>query len=173
MIFNNNRNVSKKLDEVEEKTRDAFSTVKKEIDLITEELDDHREVINQHDEELKEIYSLLDKIKDIQEEHSLILGNSHFSGLDMALSNIERRILLTLYTSEFLLTIEELAKRLKLSEKVVSEFIDELKEKGIPILKQKSLDNKIYLYLDQKFKDLQAKKNFLKLNDSLTKQLLR
>ncbi|MEM4260219.1 MAG: HTH domain-containing protein [Candidatus Woesearchaeota archaeon] len=173
MLIFNNRNLTKKIDDIDERIRNAFSSVKKDIDLMTEELDDHRDVINQHDEEIKEILSLLEKIKDTQEEHSLILGNTHFSGLDMALSNIERRILLSLYTSEFLLTIEELAKKLRLSEKVVTEFIDDLKEKGIPILKQKSLDNKVYLFLDQKFKDLQAKKNFLKLNDSLTKQLLK
>jgi biotin operon repressor len=173
LIFKKYNTLSKKIDELDNRTNLAFSKVKNDVDLITEELDDHREGINQHDEEIKEIYSLLEKLKDVQEEHSLILGNSHFSGLDMALTNIERRILLTLYTSEFLLTTEDLAKKLRLSEKVVSEFIDDLKEKGIPILRQKSLDNKIYLYLDQKFKDLQAKKNFLKLNDSLTKQLLR
>jgi biotin operon repressor len=173
VLFGKKKEIGTKINELDERAKQSFATVKKDLDIISEELDDHREVINQHDDEIRDMYVLLEKLKDQVEEHTLMLGNTHFLNLDVALTNMERRIMLVLYTSEYLLTLEDISKRLKLSEKVIQDFMDDLKEKGIPIHRQNSLDNKIYYYLDQRFKDLQTKKNFLKFNDSLNKQILQ
>lgn len=155
---------------VDKKLKQAFQKIKNEFSTVKDELDDHREAINQHDQELKEIYLLVEKMMEKQEEQQLILGNTHFFDVDVDLTAVERRILMLLYTTDYLLSLKDISVKLGVAVTVVEQFMDSLLTKGIPLLKQKSLDDKTYIQLDPKFKEMQAKKNILKMNKAYAQQ---
>jgi hypothetical protein len=140
---------------------------------LSQELDDHRESINQHEEELKELHALVEKLKENQEEHRLMLGNTHFFNTDLDLSYDEKRILMVLYASDFLLSAEDLAKKVSMDSYLITGYLEDLSLKGIPILKQKSLNNELFYTLDARFKALQAKQNLFKVNAVFNQRLLQ
>ncbi|RJQ16967.1 HTH domain-containing protein [Candidatus Woesearchaeota archaeon] len=139
---------------------------------VLRELDDYRELLNQHDEELKELYAMMDKFQEHQEELSMVLGNSHFFHLNVPLSVLEKKILMLLYASDFLLSASDVAHKLNLSEALVITYIEDLINKGIPVLKQQSLKSIVYYTLDSNFKRVQAKQNVLNSNPAYAQAVL-
>ena len=140
---------------------------------LSEELDDHRESLNQHDEELKELYSTVEKLKESLEEHKIMLGNTSFFGPELNLSFDEKRILLILYANDCLLNAKDIARKLRMEYYIVDDLLDDLGLKGIPIIKQKSLHNEMFYSLHQKFKDLQAKENVLRITSAVSQRMLQ
>lgn len=143
----------------------AFQKIKNEFSGIKEELDDHREAINQHDQELKEVYLLVEKMMERQEEQDMLTGARQQLHVDIALTTMERRLLLILYTSDYLLSLSDLADRLGAAQPVVEQLLEELTAKGVSLLRQTSLDQRVYIQLDPKFRAMQAKKNLFRLHN--------
>lgn len=139
---------------------------------LVAELNDYRETINQHEEELRELYAVLENLKDRQDEQQLLMGNTRLLGMNLDLSNLERRILILLYSSDLLLTARDIAVRIKIPEPMVIDYLETLSQKGIPLLKQQSLNNQIYYALDSRFKTMQAKQNFLRINPVYSRMLM-
>lgn len=136
------------------------------------ELDDYRESINQHDEEIKELYETIEKLKEELEEHKMMLGNKPFFNSKLNLTYDEKRILLVLYASDFLLSKADIAKKLNIDPCLVDGYFDDLLLKGIPIIRQKSLNNEIFHSLDPKFKELQAKQNILQVTSLFSQRII-
>ena len=83
-------------------------------------------------------------------------------------------IFLTLYTLEQereSVTYSKIAKFLCIPSSLVQNYIINLIEKGIPIYK-KYLDKEVYLRLSPQFRELQAKKNLVKINESVSKKIV-
>lgn len=90
---------------------------------------------------------------------------------NVELTHREQEVFVVLYAAQEKITAKEIAKKLGFTDEMVNRYVYNLISKGIPILKQFSKDN-MYLYMELKFKELQARKNILKIDESISKQLL-
>ena len=148
---------------------------------INEDLEEHLFSINENTSEIQQTssyaYELDNKISKLNEridEIYLILSKMTgkkinktpaFEDID-PLTEKEKLVFLNLYTEEKPITYLDLAKKMNMSIESTREYILNLIEKGIPI--QKTFKNtRPYIYLDFKFKNLQAKKNILKIEQKI------
>ena len=165
---------SSSLKSVNEIIKSAFSQ-------IYDEFEDHLHAINENTTEKQENYAYLCELDNkiaklnerIDEIHSILskltgrktLKKPAFEDID-PLTTMEKSIFLNLYTEEKPMSFAELAKKMNVSIPLIREYITHLLEKGVPI--QKTYRNTIpYIFLDPRFKNLQAKKNILKIEQRI------
>ena len=65
-------------------------------------------------------------------------------------------------------TYSELARRLCLTENLVMNYVTNLIEKGVPLVK-KYQNNTVHIKLDSEFREAQAKLNLVKVHESLNR----
>lgn len=148
---------------------------------IYEEFQEHLEAINENSTEIQSNYAYLCELdnkiaklnKKIEEIH-LILSKMtgkklrkmpNFDNID-PLTEIEKNVFLNLYTEEKPITYQGLAKKMNMPIPLAREYVLSLLEKGIPIQKV-YIKTRPYVMLDKKFKNLQAKKNILKIEQKI------
>jgi len=155
---------------------------KAEESNLKDELDEHLTSINQNTNEIQtnyeylcELDSKIEKLKERIDEVSMFLGLSrskqHYK--ISPLTKNEKEVFLVLYTKgeeKDYLTYKEIARSIALSKELVMNYITNLIEKGIPIIK-KYADNKVYIKLDPNFKSLQAKENLVKIDEVISSKL--
>lgn len=164
-----------------------ISQIKKELDVlftgIREEFDDHLESINNNTSEIEANYEYLcrlDMKMDKLNERLEMLENSisRLTGVTVGqpeqnktydLSEEEKDVFLVLYTMDKPVAYVDIAKRLRISEFLVRGYITNLVEKSIPIRKR-YLNNNVYLELDARFREQQAKKNILNIRQKTVDQ---
>jgi biotin operon repressor len=83
----------------------------------------------------------------------------------------EQEVFLIIYSESNAVSSKEIGRRLGFSDEMVNRYIDNMISKGVPLLIQHK-DDEILVSMELKFKDLQAKKNILKIDESISKQLL-
>ena len=149
----------------------AFSKVK-------DELTEHLEGINQNTVEIgslqQYIMELEGKIEKLSERIDQLVsqqsGQSYDSNIRLTLR--EQEVFLALYISDSAQKAVELAQRLGLTEELVHSFVHQLISKSVPVMKKFSLESKsVFYYLDPHFKDLQARKNIIEINDAILDDL--
>ena len=155
--------------------------VKLLLNSINEELEEHLLSINENTSEIQQnqacLFELENKISKLNEridEIYLILSKMtgkklkkipRFEDID-PLTEKEKIVFLNLYTEDAPITYSYLAKKLSISIEAAREYILSLLEKGIPI--QRTYKNtRPYLHLDPKFKNIQTKKNILKIEQKI------
>ena len=144
---------------------------------IHDEFEEHLSAINENTDEIQTNHAYICEIdnklarlnKRIDEIHhilSKLTGKKlrkipAFEDID-PLTAAEKSVFLNLYTESRPISYAELAKKLNMSINLSRHYVVNLMEKGIPI--QKIYKNtKPHILLDPKFKNLQAKKNILKI----------
>jgi len=153
--------------------------------LLSEELDDHRQAINENTNEIASNYEFLCKLdtklealsKRVEELAGLI-ENKPKPGEEKApevivtpLTNREKEVFRALYriceeTGSYA-TYKDLAANLRISEQLVSSYIANFIAKGIQI-KKRYFGNIVRIGIDAAFRHLQAKRNIVGLNTPLT-----
>jgi len=145
------------------------------------EFEDHLNAINENTNEIQtnfeylcELDNKITKLNERIDEIHIILSKltgkktlkkSKLDDID-PLTTAEKNVFLNLYTEQLPLTYADLARKMKMPIPVIREYITNLLEKGIPI--QKIYKNtRPYIFLDPKFKNLQAKKNILKIEQKI------
>lgn len=151
---------------------------------IRDEFDEHRESINDNTNEVQANYEYIcrldakidkvtEKIEELQLKLSTLIPLASFEEEQPAkieLSEKEKEVFLILYASEEKpMTYRDIAKVMNESDFLVSGYITNLIEKGIPIIK-KYIGHAAYLMLDRRFRELQAKNNILNINQKTVKQ---
>ena len=157
------------------------SKLKSIFSSIHIEFEDHLDTINENTNEIQTNFEYLCKLDNkitklnerIDEIH-LILGKltgkktfkkSRLDDID-PLTTTEKNIFLNIYTEQAPITYAGLAKKMKMPIPLIREYITNLLEKGIPI--QKIYKNtRPHIFLDSKFKNLQAKQNILKIEQKV------
>jgi len=138
---------------------------------MKDELDIHLDSINQNTNEIQSNYEymtdidakvekLSEKIDEIQMRLDPHFYTKFFE--DIRLSRKEQDVFLGLYTEEDRISIPDLAKKLGLTVEMCQVLLSSLKANGIPVVKQ-LVDEQIHVSLDYTFKDLQARKNVLRI----------
>jgi DNA-directed RNA polymerase specialized sigma24 family protein len=149
---------------------------------IKEEVDDHLDSINQNTNEIQanyeflcELDSKIDKLTQKMEQLQMMFTaekkpQKEYSLSVSRLTKKEQEVFMVLYTNEEVdLTYADIAKKLALKEDMVRTYVSGLSSKGVPIMK-KFVSNRVYVYLEKEFKDVQAKENILDINDTMLKQ---
>lgn len=155
--------------------------LKKEIEILKEQVEDHLSSINQNTNEIQSNYEYslkinpkLNKISERIDEISMVMSlDKHKKIPEMPkLTIVEKEIFLALYTQceeKEYTTYKNISTKVRLSETLVMNYLTILIEKGIPIIKSYS-DDTTKIKLSSYFKTLQTKKNVLKINADFSKQ---
>ena len=155
--------------------------LKQAFSQIYEEFEDHLTAINENTSEIQENYAyfceLDNKIAKLNERidgiHDILTNLTgkktrkmpKFEDID-PLTTKEKTVFLNIYTEDKPTTYERLAAKLSMPITLVRQYVTALLEKGIPI--QKAFHKtRPYIYLDPKFKNIQAKKNILKIEQKI------
>jgi len=156
-------------------------SVKIAFSQVYEEFEEHLSSINENTDEIQanhaymceldnKIAKLNERIDEVFHVLSKMTGKKlnkkpAFEDID-PLTEKEKAVFLNLYTEHKPITYSELSSKLNMSIDVARQYIINLMEKGVPI--QKTYKNtRLYLFLDQKFKNLQAKENILKIEQKI------
>lgn len=146
---------------------------------IKEELNSYLDTINQNTNEIQSNYEFLieldrkiEKLSDRVDELTLLLKPTESSkSYNFDLSLREQEIFLVLYAVNKKMSIGAIAKRLGLTDDKVKTYLYNMISKQVPISKVYH-QNKLFFFLDEKFKLLQARQNIIKIDSSVSKQLL-
>ncbi len=155
------------------------------ISAINEELDDHRQSINENTSEIASNYEFLAELdrkfellaKRVEELSALVQNTPKTAEKPAAevivtpLTKREKEVFRALYqiceeTGSYA-TYKDLSAKLGLSEQLVSSYIANFIAKGIQI-KKRYFGNLVRVGIDAAFKQLQAKKNIVGLNAQLS-----
>jgi predicted nuclease with TOPRIM domain len=158
-----------------------IDSIKKAFSQIQEEFEEHLAAINENTDEIQanctslyeldnKIAKLNDKIDEIYNVLNNLTGKNlrkkpSFEDID-PLTTKEKTVFLNLYTELEPMTYADLAKKMNMPIELTRQYVINLMEKGIPI--QRTYKNtRPYITLDPKFRNLQAKKNILKIEQRI------
>ncbi len=149
------------------------------LECFRDELDDHLLSINENTSEIESNYELIrdlhakiDKMGQRLDDLTLaVKGKQEKQGFKISpLSSKEKQVFQALYVltqEQPFATYKVLARKLGMSEGLVQNYLTNLAEKGIPVVKRYQ-NNKVWLKIDEKFRALQAQKNLVGLDFALT-----
>jgi len=153
----------------------VIAGVTEALHACKEELEDHRLAINENTNEIasngeaiSELFARLDRISSrVDELFEFVKGKKleHPKPSVRPLSANEKKVFHSLYslTEQYpAVSYDQLSAHSKLCRNTVSYCIASMSQKGVPILKRRR-ENKIFVFLDPAFKELQAKENIVGL----------
>lgn len=176
---------------VREDNATRFALIEKNIKLsfgkIKEEVSDHLDSINQNTNEIQsnyeylcEIDSKIDKLSERIDELTMffkqqqgIVEEEHTFEVS-PLTKKEKEVFLAMYTLEEdkgTVTYSDISRRIAVPTELVQAYVTNLIHKGVPIVKR-YISNIAYLKLDDNFKVVQAKKNILGLDESVSENMI-
>jgi hypothetical protein len=149
----------------------AFKTIKEEMNV-------HLTTINQNTTEIQAIYEYMneldakiEKLNERIDELQMFISPEKQDSLSIELTHREQEVFLVIYAENNSITAKDVGRKLGFTDEMVNKYVYNMISKGIPILRQYK-DGEMFILLDLKFKDLQARKNVLKIDESISKQLL-
>ncbi len=149
------------------------------FDSFREELDDHRAAINENTNELQSNHEYIRSVEEkidklharIEELFLIVEGKKAEQKLEIQpLTKREQEVFQALYIvgeSIPFVSYKQLARKLNISEQLISGFITNLVEKGVPIMKKYD-DGLAFVQLEPKFRQKQAKEVVIGLNSLLS-----
>lgn len=164
LYFEAFRETNVQLNEAFSQVRDEFEDHLTAINENTNEIQANYELVSNMDQKLNKLAERLDKLEIFLQKQGMEVEEKETFNL-VKLSKREQEIFLMLYTLEEVkgsVTYLDIARRVCLPEDIISAYIANIIQKGVPIRK-KYLSNEAHLSLDPKFKAVQAKENILKI----------
>ena len=161
---------------VDQTAAEALQSV---LEGLREELDDHRTAINENTNELQSnheyihaVEEKLDKLQARLEELFLVVtGAAEKQKTEIQpLTKKEQEVFQALYVvgeGVPFVSYKQLARKLGWSEALISGFITNLVEKGVPVVKKYDA-GQAFVQLEQKFRQKQAKEVVIGLNSLLS-----
>jgi transcription initiation factor TFIIIB Brf1 subunit/transcription initiation factor TFIIB len=160
-----------------------FSSHKKGVGLafnkVKDELTEHLDAINQNTNELSTMQQYIAelelKIEKLSERVDELVASKQSAisyDINSSLTLREQEVFLALYTADSKKTATEIAQYLGLTDVLIHNYIYKLISKGIPIEKEYSSKGNMTLYvLNSHFKDVQARKNIVVINESVLEEM--
>jgi hypothetical protein len=166
---------SKKIKEMEESIKQAF-------DVVREELDEHREGINQTSNEIQTNYeylckieSKIEKLGERMDELTMFIkqlqGQKERKFIVSPLTRKEQEVFLVIYMNDGV-SVKDVGRRLALTQELVECYLGNLLTKGVPLIRKKFDANLDIITLDAEFKSLQTKENILQINEEVCQSLM-
>ncbi len=148
--------------------RDEFEDHLTAVNENTNEIQANYELIGNIDQKLNKLAERLDKIDLFLQKQGMEIEEKE-AFKPIRLSKREQEIFLVLYTLEEVkgsVTYLDIARKVCLPEDIISSYIANMLQKGIPITK-KYIANEAHLTLNPKFKAQQAKENILQIEQRM------
>lgn len=161
---------------VDQTAAEALQSV---LEGLREELDDHRTAINENTNELQSNHEYIHAVEEkldklharIEELFLIVTGKAADEKLQIQpLTKREQEVFQALYIvgeGVPFVSYRQLARKLNWSEALISGFITNLVEKGVPVLKKYDA-GQAFVQLEQKFRQKQAKEVVIGLNSLLS-----
>lgn len=161
---------------VDQTAAEALQSV---LEGLREELDDHRTAINENTNELQSNHEVINAVEErldklsarLEEIYLLVTGKTAEQHVEIQpLTKREREVFQALYVvgeGVPFVSYRQLAKKLNTSEALISGFITNLLEKGVPIVKKYD-SGMAFVQLEPKFRQKQAKEVIIGLNSLLS-----
>lgn len=135
---------------------------------LKQQFEEHLCAINENTHEIQALFDYLHEIdqkldKLAQRVDQIQLSQQPAVSRNFALTQMEKEIFLSLYTEESPLCFQEIAVKTGLPTSLVPDCISALVHKGIPFIRT-FYGDKLFLKLDPKFKEIQAKENIVNLS---------
>ena len=149
------------------------------VSSVREELDDHRQAINENTNEvesnfefLAEIARKVDALSERLDMLSLTMGSQKSEPLFQvaSLSTKEKKVFSAIYSlteDNPEVTYSQVAAKMCVSDELVAGYITNLMEKGVAV-KKRYVGRVVKVSLDRRFRDEQAKANLVRLDLPLT-----
>lgn len=168
------RGINLKLNRLNKALRQEFTNIRHEFE-------DHLLAINENTNEIAANYEYIAEIENkldrlgarVDNIQMLIESNFNIGPMERTvdfdvkrLNRREQEVFLVIYTLEEekgAVTYSDIASKLDISEQLAGNYVTEIIEKGVPIIKR-YINSKPYLRLDPAFKTLQTKENILQLS---------
>lgn len=163
---------SEELLEMQKGIRSAFRSVKNEMNMHLDTINENSAEIQTIHEYLSELDSKIEKLNERIDELTMLKNPSDDAQmLEIDLTSREQEVFVIIYSENNTISVKEIGKRLGFTDEMVNRYVYNMISKGVPLLRQYK-ENEIFVSLDLKFKDMQTRKNILKIDESISKQLL-
>jgi hypothetical protein len=153
-----------------------LESLKAAFKKVKQELDDHLSTINENTADIQELNETIlnvehkiDKLAERLDELELLM-NPKFKLDNVELNRKEQEVFAALFIGKGL-SLTQLSKVLGITVDAANMYLFNLISKGVPIQKE-MVGNVLVFSVDPTFKDMQARRNILKLDQKITKQLL-
>src|SRR3989344_5799210 len=178
--------------DIDGKIRNSFMKVKKEVDLIKNQLRALEMKVNKVLEKISEnrekdhFFGFSSGNEGVinNQQPSSTINNHHFRPVQAikneinerfkGLSDRELSIFLSIYTLEEELgkgvTLRDLSTKLNISEITIRGYINTLISKNIPIIKKRPFNRKLFLSINQEFRDLALISKLISIRNSQNSQ---
>jgi predicted transcriptional regulator len=172
----------KQLKELKSEIESSLNNVKDQFQQHLDSINDNTNEIQANYEYLCQLDNKIEKLAQRLDQIHLFLkqltNNDNFvpdiedNYQVQPLTVKEREVFLVMYAvaGNKLLSYKNIADKINLTESLVQQYITNLIEKGVPIIKEYRM-GKPYLKLDPKFVELQAKNNILNIDEELIKKV--
>lgn len=158
--------------------KESFSKIKTELENHLDSINENTHEINANFDHILKIEEKLDKLAERVDELHMIFSSltgdakkidtAKYENINLTLR--EQEVFLVLYTAEKELNHFDIAKKLGLTVELVEKYLDSMSKKGVPIIKK--YDNeKLLFFIDEEFRNIQAKRNLLDINEKISQTL--
>ena len=154
--------------------RNSFSKIKSEMENHLDSINENTNEINSNFEHILRLEQKVDKLSERIDELQLLFSSltsekrvdeTKYENINLSLR--EQEVFLALYATEEDMNHFDIAKNLGLTVELVEKYLESMIKKGVPIIKK--YDNKKILFaIDHDFKNVQAKKNILNINEKVS-----
>lgn len=168
-LFGKIKLFSKEIYVLKNNLKGAFASIKDDLDMHLDSINQNTNEIQANNEQMVELELKLEKLSDRLDEMNMML-NPSLSGerfKKISLNSREQELFMHIYMIEDRVPISTLAKRAGIPAELCESVIANLMQKNIPVIRQ-LVDGDLYISLDYNFKDLQARKNILNIDMSVS-----
>lgn len=157
--------------------RTSFSKIRTELDNHLDSINENTNEINSNFDHILRLEEKIDKLSErIDEIHMFFssltsenkVDETRFENVNLNLR--EQEVFIALYSSENDMNHFNIAKNLGLTVELVDKYLESMIQKGVPIIKKYD-NNKIFFSIDPDFKNVQAKKNILHINEKVSESI--
>jgi len=152
--------------------RGAFQSNKDNLDMHLDSINQNTNEIQSNYEYVAEIDAKVEKLMEKVVEIQMQLNPNAYQNAfdDIMLSKREQELFLGIYTEEDRISVLNLSKKMGLTLEMCETLISSMKVKGIPVVRQ-LVNEEMLISLDYTFKDLQARKNILNIDMTISQMI--
>ena len=157
-----------------------INSLKKDIDSIKEEFDDHLNAINTNTLEIQDNY---ERILQLDNKMDIIASKLESTNMLLTelmkrknkynkttLSDEEQKVFICIYSEKSKISVTTLSRKLGLKRSTVRTILNSLKKKDIPLIDGISGAD-LTVTLENKFRELQATENLVKIDEKNKKTM--
>ncbi|USN45614.1 MAG: hypothetical protein H6502_00590 [Candidatus Woesearchaeota archaeon] len=160
------------LDKVKKNLHASFHKIKEELDVHLDSINQNTSEIISTIEALNELDQKIGKLSERMDAIEILLSpGDRFENEPITLSIREQEIFLALYSAEKPLLATDICLELGLAEDAITSYLYSLVKYGIPVIRLPSSEGIRYA-LDEQFKQLQAHKHIVAIDQKIAKEIL-